>query len=239
MDALSTAVQATHQTLATALERATDMTPTPGQPRKGYERIDTFLQAAARHLNGVDAVLLPPARRHGGDGARLVHDYLVAARRLEVQLATVKALEYGSAQQSYRSWPSVWGDVQDALVDYRKLEARLVDRLEHELGPEELDRLADALAYTEAHAPTRVHPYLPHQGLPGRLARTVVRRVDAFWDNAEGHVVPHPPEPPKRSPGLLGQYVLGAPTFGEDPDPEASGGDGDPERGGDPGPSSR
>lgn len=222
MDVLSSTVLTTHERLAAGLDHASDMTPTPGEPRKGYERIDTFLQAAARHLNAVDAVLLSQVRHQLPDGARLTRDYLSTARRLEVALATVKALEYGSVQRSRRTWTSVWHDVDVALVEHRRLELQLVETLADHLTGAQLSRLASRLEGTEAHAPTRVHPYLPHRGASGWVARLVLRRVDAFWDTAEGRMAPRPPEPERAPHGLLGQYVLGSPSFPETDDDGAA-----------------
>jgi hypothetical protein len=216
MDVLSSTVLTTHARLAAGLDVASDMTPTPGEPRKGYERIDTFLQAAARHLNAVDAVLLSRVRHQLPDGARLTREYLAGARRLEIALATVKALEYGSVQRSRRTWASVWREVDVALAEHRRLEFQLVETLAEHLTGAQLSRLASRLEGTESHAPTRVHPYLPHRGASGWVARMVLRRVDAFWDTAEGRMTPRPPEPPRPPHGLLGQYVLGSPDFAED-----------------------
>jgi hypothetical protein len=225
MDVLSSTVLTTHERLAAGLDHASDMTPTPGEPRKGYERIDTFLQAAARHLNAVDAVLLSRVRHQLPDGARITREYLAGARRLEIALATVKALEYGSAQRSRRTWESVWREVDEALAEHRRLEFHLVETLAEHLTGAQLSRLATRLEGTEAHAATRVHPYLPHRGASGWVARLVLRRVDAFWDTAEGRMAPRPPDPPRPPHGLLGQYVLGSPSFRED-----DGADGTPSR---------
>lgn len=226
MDVLSSTVLTTHARLAAELDRASDMSPTPGEPRKAYEHIDSFLQDAARHLNAVDAVLLSRVRHQLPDGARLTREYLVAARRLEIALATVKALEYGSAQRPRRTWTALWREVDDALLEHRRLEFHLVELLATHLTGAQLSRLASRLQGTETHAPTRVHPYLPHRGASGWVARLVLRRVDAFWDTAEGRMAPRPPDPPRPPHGLLGQYVLGSPSFreadGEEPDDRSS-----------------
>ena len=63
IDVLRRSTRHTHDTLASRLDGARTMTPTPGQPRKGFEEIDTFLAMASKHLGAVDAVLLPAARK--------------------------------------------------------------------------------------------------------------------------------------------------------------------------------
>jgi hypothetical protein len=77
----------------------------------------------------------------------------------------------------------------------------------------------------ELAAPTRPHPYIPHQGMPGRVARTVARRIDGFWDAAEGRMVPEPLHHHERGDdGAFTQYFLADPhlpdedeDLGEDP----------------------
>ena len=80
VDMLSSSVQHTHELLSTRFEQASAMMRTPGQPRKCFEQIDTFLAIASKHLSGVDAALLPVVRKQVPDGSHVVHDYLRAAR---------------------------------------------------------------------------------------------------------------------------------------------------------------
>lgn len=215
-DPLRRTVSHTHHTLGALLAGASAGVATPGQPRKAYEAIDTFLAVASRHLAAVDAVLLPVTRTRLTGGSELVQRYLRTARHLEVVLAHVKARAYGSVFETGFHWDDVWGDVRAALADHRAAETELADQLSTALPLPELDRVTERLHASEATAPTRPHPYAPHTGLPGLIARKVLHGVDAFWDTAEGRMLPRPERPRRRRPGLLAQYLLGDPRF--DPD---------------------
>jgi hypothetical protein len=216
LDVLSSSVQHTHGLLSAWFEDASAMLRTPGQPRKGYEHIDTFLAIASKHLSAVDAVLLREVRRRVPDGARLVHDYLRAARGLELALAHVKGREYGSVFQAGRSWHDVWDDVGVALAAHRRAEDELVRRLHDLLDAAALDDLTEALYRAEVAAPSRPHPYAPHTGLSGRVSRRFMHLADSFWDAAEGRMVPEPSRPPHKAPGRVTQYLLADPRFDEE-----------------------
>ena len=219
LDVLRSSILFTHENLAARFERASAMLYTPGQPRKGYEHIDTFLAVASKHLNAVDAVLLPTVRKTVPDGDHIVHEYLHAAKELELALAHVKAREYGSVFDAARSWSSVWSDVGTALAGHRRREFELGELLAARTDQTGLGALADRLHRAETVAPSRPHPYAPHTGFPGLVARKVMHAVDSFWDAAEGRMVPDPPRPPHKSPGKVTQYLLADPRFDEDNPP--------------------
>lgn len=216
VDALSSTVRHTHETLATRLDIASTMVSTPGEPRKAYEGIDTFLAIASKHLNAVDAALLPSARKALPDGAALVHVYLGAARELEVALAHVKARAYGSTFEAGHHWEAVWTDVRTALGAQRRAETDLAARLTAALELALLDELAERLHRAESTAPTRPHPYAPHTGVAGAVSRRVMHVVDSFWDTAEGRMSPTPERPSHKAPGRLAQYLLADPRFDEE-----------------------
>jgi hypothetical protein len=219
IDVLSTSVQHTHDFLAARFDDASAMSHTPGQPRKGYEHIDTFLAIASKHLSAVDAALLPAVRKRVPDGGNVVHAYLRVARELELALAHVKAREYGSVFQAGRPWPSVWSDVGTALSEQRRLELGLAAMLAERMDGQELDALTERLYRAETAAPSRPHPYASHTGLPGVVMRRVMHAADAFWDAAEGRMVPEPVRPGHKAPGRMGQYLLGDPRFDEEQPP--------------------
>jgi len=222
VDVLSSTVRHTHDNLATRFASASTMVSTPGQPRKAYEGIDTFLAIASKHLNAVDATLLPTARKRLPDGHHVVHDYLHSARHLEVMLAHVKARAYGSVFEAGHHWNEVWADVAEALSAHRRCESDLAEQLTATMDGGELDELTEKLHRAESHAPTRPHPYAPHTGLPGLVVRRIMHAVDSFWDTAEGRMDPTPNRPQKKKPGLLGQYFLADPRFDEDEARETS-----------------
>lgn len=215
-DVLRSSIRRTHEQMDERLEAARALAATPGRPRDGYERIDTFLATVSMHLHAVDAVLLRPARREVRDGGRLVHDYLHSAKQLEVVLAHVKAHEYGSVYETHFAWPGVWSDVDGALADHHRHEDVLADRLTESLSDADLERLSSRLRDAELAAPSRPHPYTPHTGLLGLVSRKVMCTVDRFWDAVEGRMVPAAPHEPKKPPGRVAQYFLGDPRFDEE-----------------------
>ena len=215
-DVLRRSIQQTHDGLAERLQAARAMGAPPEEPRQDYQRIDLFLACASKHLHAVDAVLLPRARKQVPDGGHLVHDYLRSAKDLEVVLAHVKAHEYGSVYESAYAWPGVWSDVRTAMWDHRRHEQVLGDRLTASLDDPAIDVITERLRNAEFAAPTRPHPYTPHTGLLGLVARRVMHTVDSFWDAVEGRMVPEPRRTPKKEPGRFAQYVLGDPRFDEE-----------------------
>ena len=209
-EVLSRTVQRTHDALADELEVLRTQFGPPGEheeldgPHRGYPPIDEFVTTASRHLHAVNEVLVPSARKELPDGKELTHHYLDSMRVLEVVLSHVKAHEYGSVYEKRIAWPSVWSEVGTALEALRAREEELAERL--------TDRLDEA----EPGEPSRPHPYLPHRGVMGSMARGIAKRTDRAWDHAEGRPLTWPSRGEKKRPGLLGQYLMGDPRF--DPD---------------------
>ena len=206
---LKDSVQHTYDGLAVRLEDARQMCSRHESSRRGCPPIDLFCCGVSQHLHAVDEVLLPRAPRPE------VHAEQVAAHRLEVELAHVKAHEFGSTYEQSFPWPRIWDDVAEAMRAQQEAEGRLVDLLTESLPDEELDRLATRMAQAEPREPTRPHPYVPHRGLAGRLARRAMRLADGFWDAVEGRYVPERPRRARKAPGLIGQYLLADPRFEE------------------------
>lgn len=206
----------THRTLSALLDAAAAMENVPGEPRKGFEHTDVFLAATSRHLNAVEAVLLPAAHKHVPDGSDAVHAYVRACKELETALVTAKAREYGSAYAANRHWADIWAAVRDRMDRLREVERDLVDRLSDTLDQPGLGELTERLHRAERDAPSRPHPHAPHLGLRGRLARRALHTVDAFWDTAEGRMIPEQPRPERKKPGLMEQYLLADPRFDEE-----------------------
>ncbi|MBB3043288.1 hypothetical protein KM427_19195 [Nocardioides sp. LMS-CY] len=215
-DVLRNSIQHTQGRLSDRLADAREMEAPPDRPRDGYARIDAFLSSTSKHLHAVDAVLLRPARRRVPDGGALVHDYLRSTKELEVVLAHVKAHEYGSVYEISFSWPEVWDGVDLAMTDHQRHEAVLGNQITESLDDSELDVLAQRLYAAELAAPSRPHPYTPHTGLLGNVARKVMYAADRFWDTLEGRMVPEPAPEPKKKPGLMAQYFLADPRFDEE-----------------------
>lgn len=216
LDVLRSSIRFTHDNLAARLDTASVVVDTPDQPRKGYEHVDIFLAAASKHLNAVDAVILPEVSKRLPDAKHLVHDYLQSAKGLEIALAQAKAHVYGSVFEARHPWDAVWSDVAEALSAHRGCETGLVDALTEQMPDAELDALTERLHRAESSAPSRPHPYTPHTGVVGLVVRRVMHVVDAFWDMAEGRMVPEPSRPARKRPGRFTQYLLADPRFDEE-----------------------
>lgn len=210
VDILTDTITHTHDVLAERLAAARDCRPTRERPRDRFGATDPFLASASRHVSAVNAVLLPMARRHLSDGHRRVQEFAQESKQLEIALAQVKAKLYGSSFVVRRPWSSVWHDVTVALDRVRALEADLADDLADHDAVDGAD-LTDRLYQREQRVPTRPHPYLPHLGLSGKVAREVALRVDRFWDTAEGRMVPEPVRPRGSRDGRMAQYLLADP----------------------------
>ncbi|WGX96307.1 hypothetical protein [Nocardioides sp. L-11A] len=211
VDVLADTVTQTHAVLHARMRSAEACRPTRDRPRAAYSAADPFLAGTSRHVAAANAVLVPAARRHLEQGPRRAHDFARQSRRLEVALAELKAKLYGSTFAVRRPWTSIWEEVERELAATRELELRLVDDLGDATSADECGRLADRLFRTERRVPTRPHPYLPHRGVSGRLARRVALRVDRFWDTAEGRMIPEPVRPRRSRDGRVAQYLLADP----------------------------
>jgi hypothetical protein len=209
-------IEATHQSLQERLDTATRTVVRRSRPRDRYARTDAFMAATSRHLAAVEEVLLPAARHHLGDGAERVKEYLHRARLLELALAVLKARLYGAVAASHIPWEEVWEDVRRELTRHNAMEIAVVHELVVAMGDGPSDSLADAVYRAEVKAPTRAHPYLPHRGLVGLMARRIWAVADRFWDTAESRMVPQPVRPPAKDhthDSLLAQYLVGEPLM--------------------------
>jgi hypothetical protein len=199
-----------HHDLGHRLSLAAGARPDVRHPRDHYTAIDTFLAAASRH-NAAMVEAIEPLVRHLPDGHDLAHEFLAASRAYEESLAQVKAKLYGSTFAVDRPWPSIWDDVRREFDLVTDLERRLAEALLPEDG-DDVEDLGGRLHDAELAAPTRPHPWIPHQGVVGHLARAVARRIDTFWDSAEGRMVPEPVRHHDREhQGPLTQYLLADP----------------------------
>jgi hypothetical protein len=213
VDVLADTITRTYAVLHARMRSAEACRPTQDAPRAAYSAADPFLASTSRHVAASNAVLVPAARRRLGQGHRRAHEFARQSRRLEVALVELKAKLYGSTYAVRRTWTSIWDEVEEELARMRTLELRLVDDLAAATSEEDLGDLAERLYRCERRVPTRPHPYLPHRGAPGRLARRLAVRVDRFWDTAEGRKIPEPVRPPRSRDGRITQYLLADPHF--------------------------
>lgn len=209
-------IEATQQSLQLRLDEATQHATDRSRPRAAFARIDAFLAATSRHLAAAEEVLVRVAEDRLPDGEARVSSYLHQARLLELAIAQVKARLYGEQHAAYRPWPEVWDDIRRELLRHNELERGLVEDLAVLLDEEACDALAERVYRAEVKAPTRAHPYLPHTGIFGRVARRVWALADRFWDLAEGRAVPAVVRPrPKDTDtdSLMSQYLRGEPLL--------------------------
>lgn len=210
-DTLADTVNETHDVLTERLTNAESCRPTRDRPRDRFRATDPFLASASRHVAAVNVVLGPAARRNLPDGRQRAQDLARQSRRLEGALFQTKAKLYGSTFAVRRPWPEIWQEVGDELESFWTLEHGLVEDLAAATTPEDRDVLAQRLFHAESHVATRPHPYLPHRGLTGKVARKVAQRVDRFWDTAEGRMIPEPVRPHRSREGRMAQYLLADP----------------------------
>lgn len=219
-DTLDISITATHEVLRDRLRAAVACHSVPHRSRGECGPTDLFLASTSRHLSAAGAALLPSV--HGlDDGPERAKEFVRQCRRLEVMLCQVKAKLYGEAHAIHRTWAAVWADVTEEFDRTLELERQLVDELVDQLDHQQEERLALSIYHAEVHSPTRPHPFLPHAGLSGRMARMVAGPIDRFWDGTESRMLPAPVHPHKPN-GLFAHYLLA------DPDPATDEGDDEP-----------
>lgn len=203
-----------HRDLEHRLALASAATPDVRHPRDHYTAIDTFLAVASRHNAAMVDAIAPLVRRRP-DGHDQAVEFVHASRRYEEALAQVKAKLYGSTYAVRRDWASIWEEVRREFEQVVALERGLAVSLGVDPPPGE--DLVTCLHHATLRAPTRPHPFIPHQGVPGHVARALARRVDQFWDSAECRMVPEPIRHRDREHhGPFTQYLLADPHLPED-----------------------
>lgn len=218
-DKLQHSIRATHEVLDERLSVAEFRRPTPTNPRDLFPATDTFLASTSRHLAAANAVLVPAIARHLPDGAEATRTFSRVSRDLEQAMAQTKAKLYGEAHAIHRPWNEIWSDLHARFNAFMELEERVAQDLVEHTSDTFCDELAERVYSAELHAPTRPHPFVPHRGLPGRVARRICLGVDHFWDATEGRMIPEPVKPHDRErDGRMTQYLLADPHLPEDED---------------------
>lgn len=216
-DKLQRSIRATHDVLDERLSTAEFRRPSPARPRDIFPATDTFLASASRHLAAANAVLVPAMARHLPDGPELTRTFSRTSRDLEQAMAQTKAKLYGEAHAIHRPWSEIWSDLHSRFNAFMELEERVARALVENTSDAFCDDLADRVYGAELHSPTRPHPFVPHRGIPGRVARRICLGVDHFWDATEGRMIPEPIKPHDRDhDGRLTQYLLADPHLPED-----------------------
>lgn len=211
-DRLQHSIRATHDVLDERLSTAEYRRPTPTSPRDIFPATDTFLASTSRHLAAANAVLTPALERNLPDDHEMASAFSRAGKDLEQAMAQTKAKLYGEAHAIHRPWSEIWSDLHQRFDAFMELEERAAQALVDHTSDDFCNHLADRVYGAELHAPTRPHPFVPHRGIPGRVARRICRGVDHFWDAAEGRMIPEPVKPHDRNhDGLVTQYLLADP----------------------------
>lgn len=213
---LDVSLDARHERLRALLDQARSAPHSEVGSRDRVRETDMFLAATSRHLNAISAVMLPLVGKHLDEGHDRANELVASIRLLEVALNLVKAKLYGATFAQHQFWPEVWAQVDEPFEHTLELERTLAKDLDAALEHAEAEEVADELHDAAEHAPSRPHPFLPHQGVGAGAARAVAAKVDSFWDTAEGRLFPEPPHPPHRTGSKLEQYLLGDPTFDEE-----------------------
>lgn len=105
-------------------------------------------------------------------------------------LSTVKARLYGEVHAMHLPWPHMWVDVQEQLSEHNRIERKIVEALTRCDDTGHLDVLARLVFEGRGRGPRpdEPHPYLPHTGRFGVLARRLWTVADRFRDSAQGRV---------------------------------------------------
>ena len=218
-DLLETSTAATHDVLDTRLSTAEFHRGGSVHPRDQYPATDTFLASTSSHVAAANEVLVQAVRRNLPDGATKARAFTASSRHLEQSMAQTKAKLYGGAQAVRRPWSGIWSDLHRDFDAFMTMEGELVHELVEHTEPAFRSALSDRIYRAELRAPTRPHPFVPHRGLTGRMARRVALQVDHFWDTAEGRMIPEPVKVHDRSQdGPMTQYLLADPHQPADPE---------------------
>ncbi|WP_203336488.1 hypothetical protein [Nocardioides limicola] len=216
MHVLLPSLRATHEVLVERMNTASERRATLQRPRDRYPATDTFLSSISRHVAALNEVLVPRAQRELPDGRERAKEFTRASKQLERALAQVKGKLYGSTYSVRRGWSDVWDDVQRRYNEFWEVERALARDLDAGTAPDDDHDPAEAVYRSELKAPTRPHPYVPHRGVLGQVARRVCVQVDHFWDTTEGRMIPAPiRHHDRRSDGRMTQYLLADPHLDE------------------------
>lgn len=221
-------VCASHALLRNQLERARRAVSRrdPSEPRAARAPVDVLLTSASQHAGAVLAVLVPRTRAVVPDGPAAAEELVHRVRDLEVALHQLKGKTYGNTFMARRHYDEVWDEVSGTLHRLVRAETAAGTLLASAPGSG-ADHVA-ALHRAEERAPSRPHPWIPHQGPLAPAARAVARRLDAFYDTVEGRMLPEPaPHHDREHDGLFTQWLLADPHLapperhdhGDDPTP--------------------
>lgn len=197
-NSLVVTIEATHDSLAQRLSEVERALGGDLGPREPYVRLDALTAATSRHLGAAEEVLVPEALRLP-EGSLFAEDYLAQAHRLEESLSVLKARAYGERHATHLTFEEVWEDTRGCLERHNAAELRMVGALATGLAADRAEDLATTVYRAEVRAPTRAHPFIPHTGLVGRMARRVFARADRFWDVAQNRGAPPPTRPGARA----------------------------------------
>lgn len=219
-DTLLPGLRETHALLEERLELAAN-SRVPGQPRAERPAVDTFLALVSRHNGAMLSVVLPTVRNRVEHGDEMCRELIAQYRCVEVVLNQIKGRVYGSTYYATLPWDDLWGRARMEFGTLCWMEERVAEHVALVSGDDDPD-WNDLLHLAELAAPTRPHPWIPHQGTGGRVARAVARRTDAFFDSTESRMVPQQRAPRDRDhEGPLTQWILADPHLHEEETGEA------------------
>ncbi len=214
-DTLLPGLRETHAQLESRLEFAA-ASRVAGQPRAERPAVDTFLEAVSRHNGAMLSIVLPTVRNRVEHGAEMCRELVAQYRVVEVVLNQIKGRVYGSTYYATLPWDDLFERARTEFHTLCLMEERLAEHLRQVASDDDPD-WTDLLHAAEFSAPSRPHPWIPHQGVPGRAARAVARQADGFFDSTESRMVPHPRgDRDRMHEGRLTQWLLADPHLSED-----------------------
>ena len=146
----------------------------------------------SEHLAALEQVVYPLARRHL-PGQQLVPVQEAQARGVEQALRRLHQRVTGDSAAMHLSLTGVRAQVQERLRAHEVGQRELEAHLREVLGPDAWADLVRRYRHALGTGPTRPHPSAPRTGWSGRLARSVLTRVDRLLDALDARSVHEPP----------------------------------------------
>jgi len=162
------------------------------------------------HLAAVARTITPAALRHLDAPAGVLREQRRRDLELERLLRIAERRHSGDVLASGLDAKRLRGALLDSLRLHSQIEHQRLEGLAVVLEDRDQRALANAYLDALAHAPTRPHPHLPHNGLAGAIAFRVDALRDRVMDTMDARHVPLPrPRSEQRRPGRWGSYLLG------------------------------
>jgi hypothetical protein len=160
------------------------------------------------HMAAYEHAVYPVIRHTLDDGPALIGADRVVVAKLARTLRIKERHHSGDVLAAGLSPTRLDARIAELVDQHQQLQATVIDKLEHALDDDAMQKLSASYSSALQHAPTRPHPHLSRGGLLFRL--DALR--DRILDTMDGRHNPLPRLPrPHINPGRWGSYFLGQP----------------------------